>query len=261
MGADNELPLRGAEDLRLAVFRDGRHAGVWLEIALVHGFGAELALDHQIGPGEARLDIAVAELDTLGDVRRAVGLHAYGDHGLVEDRGARLQGLRDVGDVRQDLIVHLDQLQRLPRRSGTGGRDGRDGVSLIEDLLASHDVPAYVPIVQHHLACGGELWRQVAEVVPCHDSLHALERLGRGGVDAQDAGVGVRAAQDPSDQLAGELHVGAEAGAPGDLVHAVRADRAGADDLEVRIGLERCRHQCAPLISAAASWTARTILS
>src|SRR6202011_1163413 len=55
-------------------------------------------------------------------------------------------------------------------------------------------------------------------------------------------------------------HVGAEIGPSGDLVDAVRTDRAGADDLEARL-VEVTHADASPRMTAAASSTARMILS
>ena len=57
------------------------------------------------------------------------------------------------------------------------------------------------------------------------DGLDAGQRRGLAGVDAHDAGVGVRAAQDAAVQQAGRGEVGAVERAAGDLVRAVVADR------------------------------------
>ena len=65
------------------------------------------------------------------------------------------------------------------------------------------------------------------------DRLDALQRHGLRGVEAQDAGVGVRAAQYLGDQHAGRRCVGAEARAAGHLVDAVGPEWPRADLLEV----------------------------
>ena len=62
--------------------------------------------------------------------------------------------------------------------------------------------------------------------------------------------------------MPGRRHVGAEGGAAGDLVDAVRADRTGADDFQLGFGNDVVHAALAsPRISAAASITARMILS
>src|SRR5262249_609145 len=84
-------------------------------------------------------------------------------------------------------------------------------------------------VVHHHLAGRDELRGLVGEVVAGDHGLHAGERLGLRGVDRDDARVWVRAAQHLADELARQVEVGAEARASGDLVDAVRSDRARAD--------------------------------
>src|SRR5437870_13849990 len=91
--------------------------------------------------------------------------------------------------------------------------------------------------------------------------LHAGQRLGLRGVDRDDARVRMRAAQHAADELAGQAEVGAEAGAPGHLVDAVRADRAGPD-VALRVAVrQRLGHDYPFLCVAAASCTAVMFLS
>src|SRR5262249_43560022 len=93
--------------------------------------------------------------------------------------------------------------------------------------------------------------------------LDAGERLGPARVDRDDPRVGMRAAQHAADELAGQVEVGAEAGAAGDLVRAVGSDRARADERLADFGIRRERrgHGQLLLISTAASITALMILS
>src|SRR5271156_2265946 len=80
------------------------------------------------------------------------------------------------------------------------------------------------------------------------------------GVDRHDPGVGMRAALDLAPQHARHFHVGAKIGAAGDLVDTVRADRTGADDLQIFL-IEKTHCAASARITAAASSTARMILS
>src|SRR5690606_16001352 len=77
----------------------------------------------------------------------------------------------------------------------------------------------------------------VDEVVARDDRLHALQLLGLGGVDAPDARVRMRAAQHLAGELAGQIVVGAEPGAAGDLVDTIGPNGTRADDLELGGGL------------------------
>jgi hypothetical protein len=74
----------------------------------------------QIGLGEARLDVAMAELDVLGDVRGHSIRHRWST-----PRRGRIAGasghdrVLDVNDVRQHLVLDLDQLRCVLSRSGS----------------------------------------------------------------------------------------------------------------------------------------------
>src|SRR5207302_10956117 len=85
--------------------------------------------------------------------------------------------------------------------------------------------------------------------------------LGLRGIDRDDPRVRMGAPQHAADELAGQAEVGAEARAPGHLVDAVRADRAGPD-VALRVPVRQCLGHGYPfLIVAAASFTSLTILS
>ena len=113
--AHDPVALGRHPDVGLAVLRHAGDAGVRLDVALVHGLGGELALDDDVGLLEAGRDVAQHELDALGDVGGRLGrrLDAGRDHVLVQQRRAGLHRLDHVDDVRQHLVVDLDQLQRL----------------------------------------------------------------------------------------------------------------------------------------------------
>ena len=180
-------------------------------------------------------DVAVPELDALGDVGGRLGrrLDAGGDHVLVQDRRAGLHGLDHVDDVGKHLVVDLDELQGLLGDGGAGGRHGRHGVAFVERLLARHHVAHHVAVVDHHLARRDELGGLILEVLAGDDGLDARQLRGRAGVDRPDAGVRMRASQHLADQLALHGEVGAELGAARHLVDAVGAQRARADPLEL----------------------------
>ena len=263
--AHDPMALRRHPHVGLAVLRHARHAGVRLDVALVHRLGRERALDDEIGLLEAGGDVAQHELDALGHVRGRLGrgVHAGREHIVMQQRRARLHGLDHVDDVRQHLVVDLDELQRPLGDLGAGGGHCRDRVALIERLLARHHVAHDILVVDHHLARRDELGGLVLEVHAGDDGLDAGELLRRRGVDRLDARVRMRASQHLADDLAGHDQVGAEPGAARHLVDPVRPIGARADPFELRTrrALHLLLHGQAPLISAAASITARTILS
>jgi hypothetical protein len=251
-----EVPLRRRPDDHLAILAGAGERRVRLDIALVDRLRREAALDHDLRLAEARRGIALGEIEALGDVRcaRRLGLDPFGAQVVVQDRRAVLHRRLDVDDVRQHLVVDLDERERVARDRLAGRRDRGDGVALIERLVARHDVAADVAQVDLHLAGRDDLVGLRREVLAGHHRLDTGQRLGGRGVDRPDHGMGVRAAQHLADQLSRHVEVGAEARATGDLVGTVGTVGAGADPL-VAI------HRAVSLISAAASMTAWMILS
>ena len=229
--ADHVGALGAYPDLAGAVGAQIGQARVRLDVALVAGLGAEGALDHDIGLGEALGGIAVPEMMLLGDVRGLAGLRrdAFREQRVVQDGGIRPHGGLDIGDVGQDLVVHRDERQGFARQPDARGRDGGNGVSVVEGLAARHDVGEHRPQVR--IAAG-----QVGEVGAGDDRLDAVERERPGGVDRTDARMRMRAAQDCTHQHAGSRHIGAEAGATRHLVDPVRAHGPRAHHVELRLG-------------------------
>ncbi len=208
----------------------GRHTGkrrMRLDIALMCRLGLEAALDDDIGPLEAGFDIAMAKFETAGDVGRLLRLRidAIGEHVVMQHRRRRLHRLVDIGHMRKNFVIDLDQLQRLAGDGSRGGSDRRHGVALIEGLLARHDIAHRV--IERRIAIG-----MIGEVFTGDDRLHARQLHCLGDVDLLDAGMSVRRAQDAPDQLPGRRGIGTEFGAASDLVDTVRAQRTRADDVE-----------------------------
>ncbi len=207
-----------------------------LDVALMNGTRLELALDDQVRFLETGRDVAERELDPLGHVRRLGRRRrdASRDHAVLEDRRVGLHGIDLVDDVRQHLVVDLDQLQRLTCDRLARRRDGGHGMALEEGLLARQHVAHDVAVVDQHLAGRDELRGLILEVVPCHDGLDASESQSLGRVNRLDAGVGVRRAQHLAHELAGHLEVGAVERPARHLVGAVRTNRPRADDVVFR---------------------------
>ena len=185
----------------------------------------------------------------------------------MQDGGVGCHTFRGGHHGRQDFVVHLDALDRFFGGVRVVRRDGGYGVSLVERLMAGEDVG--LQVVQR-----GNLFAQIQggvfdirEIVECHHREHAVERFGGGCVYGSDMRVGVRATQHLAVQQSGGVEVGAVESAAGYLVSAVVADGAGADHVVVHAGQDHivfvfgCRHAVASCIRAAASCTARTILS
>ena len=254
------MALGTAPQLRLAVFGKTGHGSMGLDIALMHRRGLEAALDNQIGLGKTGLDIANRDIDflenigSLGRLRR----HAVGEHIGMQNRCIRLHRLFDIDHMRQHLVIDLDQFERGVGDGGTGCGHGGDGVAVIKRFAVGHDVVREIAEIELQLARRHPFGFQFRDIGGGDHRLHAGQRLGLRGVDGFNNGVGVRAPENLAGQHAGQHQIGAELGPAGNLVIAVRADRAGADPFIV-FGLNR--HDQAPLISAAQSMTARIILS
>ena len=143
------------------------------------------------------LDVADLELDALRDVR-GLGrrrLDAARDHVFEQQRRVGLHRLVDVDDVRQHLVVDLDQRERLVGDRLADRRDGRDRVAFIEDLLARHDVARHVPEILRD-ALGADVFEfLVGEVLGGDHRLDAGQRLCFRGVDRADARMRVGRAQ------------------------------------------------------------------
>ncbi len=226
----------------------------------MHGLGIEVTLDDEVRFREALLDVAHLRDHALGDVGRLVArlVEALGAQVVVQDRRTRLHRVDGVDDVRQDLVIHLDQLERALRDRIAGRRDGGDRMAVEQRLLARHRGPGHV--------AGDPALGNLGEVVARHHRFHAGQRLGRRRVDRLDDRVRVRAPERPAVEHAGQEEVGAEPGLAGNLVEPVMLDGVGADDLEIALRIvlgivENACHGQAPLISSAAAMTDRTILS
>jgi hypothetical protein len=148
----------------------------------------------------------------------------------MQDRRARLHRRVDIRDVRQDLVIHLDELQGFARCPRIDRGNSGDGMTLIQRLLARHDIVEHV--IERGVAAG-----VVGKVIARDDRLHAAQLLRLAGVDLLDARVRVRRAQDAPDQHAGRGGIGAEPGTAGHFVDAVGTQRTGADDLEIALAL------------------------
>ena len=175
----------------------------------------------------------------------------------MQDRRIVRHRLDDVDDVRQNFIIHIDQIERLARRGLAGRGNRRHGMAFIKRLFTGQNVAAHVGIIGLAFADRLAIGRR-RQIGAGNHRLDADQGLRLRRVDRNDPRVGMGAAQDLAGQHSRQRKIGAEAGAPGYLVDAIGADRAFTDPFEL---LCFGTHGQAPLISAAVSITARTILS
>ncbi len=174
-----------------------------------------IALDDEVRTGEQCIDVAELELDLLGDVVLAAPAQADlwpGDGGV------------EVGGGGEDLVLHVDQLGRLcgrcarrsrrrpPRRHRRSGR-------ALEGQRVLVGRPRDDPEALGHVLAGDD-----------GDDARLRQRARR--VDAHDARVRVRAAEQAAPEHAREVDVVRVADLPGDPRREQRAgapaDEAGA---------------------------------
>ena len=106
--ANHELALAAAPDGGLGVWLVADAAGLRFDVTLVHRCGLEGALDDDVSGGKAGFDVAGLHRQDVGDVRGA--LDAFRADPVVQDRCTRLHRLVHIDDVRQHLVIDLDQV-------------------------------------------------------------------------------------------------------------------------------------------------------
>ena len=168
----HEVALRGGPDDRFAFLVAVDHAGVRLDVALVHRLGRELTLDHDVGFGEPLLDVTALVHRAGRDVRRLGGprLDAAGEQVVVQHRCVIGHRVGDVQHVGQQLVGDLDGL-RCRLGLSTGGRRYRShGVAAVQHRVAGDD--------RAHQVARRALGRCFGEVGPGDHRFHAGHRLG-----------------------------------------------------------------------------------
>ena len=183
---------------------------VRLDCGLLHLVDAVLALIDVRGPGQRGVDVAEVHVQILRHVARSiVDLHGVGF--VVDDRRPRLHGLHRVEDGGQNLVLDLDEFQRLLENLGRLGGDDSHAIADMAHL-----------VVQAHLVVG----RRVGVALPAGGIQHALhvlvgqhrvharQRQRLALVDAHDAGVGVRAGEQAAVEHARHLQIVGKNGAP-----------------------------------------------
>ena len=219
IGAEVEGRLRPRPDLA-AARPPTRHARVRLHVRVLGAGRPEGLLDDHVGLGEARVDVALAEAETVADVRALlrpdpeVGGVVLGDVvAVVDERGVLVARLDRVEHGVELLVVDFDQRERLVRLAQRLGGDGGDGIAGEAGPVAR----------EHGLILDlGAVRPQVRDVAGRERD---DTRRDRRGVDAPDPGVRVGRAQDARLEHPFELHVLGVADGAGDarVRHAVRS--------------------------------------
>ncbi len=153
--------------------------------------------------------------------------------GLVDDGGVGGERGLDVEDVGQGLPLDADGGRGLARLGVGLGDDGGDGLAAVGDLLLGQQGLVVAAELEERQQ-GVEVHRHVGAGQDADDAFHPL---GRGSVDAADAGVVVRAADAAEVEQAVEGVVVVVGRAAGDVAEDVLPADALADHLEVVVAL------------------------
>ena len=191
-----------------------------------------------------------------------VEFESLGREVRVQDRRVISERRPDIHDDGQRIVLYIDQLQRRRSDVRVNGRNRGHRLADPEHLLARHVDERDVPEVMAGFAEGkGRSERYVDEVRSSDGREHALQCQRTRHVDADDAGMRLRAALDAPIDHAGSCEVGGVDGAAGYALAGVHAGEALADDFLV-LG-SRCGdgHVAAACDGLAIERMASTILS
>jgi len=151
---------------------------------------------------------------------------------LGDGRGAGLHRLERIRGDRQDLVLHVDQVERFLGDGRLVGGDGGDRLAREDDAVdRQHGVRARRRLLLQHGDVGGG-----------QDRAHAGQGARAAHVDADDLGVGVGAAQELRVQQAARIEIGDVLDLAGDLVGSVRTRNRQSDALHVAGRLHHGRH-------------------
>ena len=176
---------------------------------------------------------------------------------VADDRGVGGQRLPHVDHRREHLVVDLDQLERVARRVAVLGHHEGDLLALEAHLVGG----------QHGLHVVGQRGhpRQalLGQVGAGDHGHHLGVRLGGADVDAHDAGVGHRRAQDRQVQHPGELDVVAVLAHAAHEARVLLAEHAAVADRLLVVVVEAVErtgveggHDAPPTLTGCSVWRA-----
>ncbi len=190
-----------------------RDSGWRFEEAGQHPAGLEAVLAHEVGLGEAGLDVAEIHVELPADVAGPI---------VVHERCCVGDCLVDAEDAGERLVIDPDALAGF---LGGGLVDGADG----DDCFADE---AHLLHGQRRLLArlGHPAPGEAAEVAPGQHTPDAFHRERRSGVDVQDPRMRMRAAQELDPQHAGERKIGRIARIAGDLFACINTRQPLSDE-------------------------------
>ena len=231
------------------------------DVALVHGRRDVGAFDNHVRVGEALGDITALKFDATCDVgflgrfrlvRQAGGQCAWLDDGCISGHS----GIQ-VQHRREQFVFHHDRVKTCFGRGQRRRRHCGNRMAVIGNSAARHDVAGEVREITRAFAADDGFRCNAGKILTSNHRKHTRHEQRLAGIDALYVRVGMGTAEDAAEQHTRQGKVRAEAGATGDLIDPIRPDGARTDVFVVM----SFSHLHAPRISAAASSTARMILS
>ena len=241
-----KMPLRAAPYRNPAIRLPPRRCGMRLDVSLMHRLGAKHALHHHIRRREALAHIAQRHLGVACDIAFIVS---------VKLRRVRRDSLFNRACRRQNFILHVDELQRFFGGVRAAGRHRRDGVSLVERLIARQHIIAQM--LQVHGRPGGQhprLIRGVREIGGSDNRHNFGMRLCLARIDRHDIGVSVRTSQHLAVQHSRQIHISAVERLARNLVIPIVPNGALADHIIFFVGQNDAR--CHKRLASRVVWNA-----
>ena len=213
------------------------------DIALVTHGDVIVPLNNQVGVGKTGIDVTLGhvEIDRQVGRRGGRGVHALGEHIVMQKRRIFPHGCMDVHDMGQHLVFDHHPLGRLGCQALRCGRDGRDGLAMKQDFFASHDDRG--DVLEFHLDLGARKnpVTRIREV----RGRHGRHDTGHGQcvreIDRSDDRVGVGAANNMAVNHARDVEVGTVFCPPGNLVQPIGPNRPRSHGLEFFLDIDRHR--------------------
>ena len=115
---------------------------LWLDIALMHHSGRELAFDGNVGLLETLVQITEAVLEVFRNVAGPVQLFAklLSPKTLEDNRRAISHAIWGCGHRRQDIVLHVNEAQRFLCHVSVDSGNACDGVSGVQNFVLSKNV-------------------------------------------------------------------------------------------------------------------------